>query len=303
MADRQGQALRALDQRLIIKERTLAATYRDALVSIRGTMSRIYDKYSTDGILTKAVMTKYNRYTAMEKQILKELSPAVAKSVRDIKRLAPTEYNAAFFRMAWALDNENGVRLNWGTVNKDAVQAAIDNEFTKIALSGLPANAKLAVRRALADGLALGKSYPQMVKDLKKATNATYAQAIRILRTEGQDAQNAGADATYAKADDLGIDGRKVWDATLDGDTRSSHQTMDGKKADEDGFFHLGGVSITHPASGDLPASERINCRCRIRYEVEGYEPQIRRSREQGIIPYQTYPEWVKTYGTPKKRK
>jgi hypothetical protein len=78
---------------------------------------------------------------------------------------------------------------------------------------------------------------------------------------------------------------------------------MDGKRADKDGFFSLGGVKVKHPASGDLPAGERINCRCRIRYEVEGYSPQVRRTREQGIIPYQTYPEWVKNYGKPKSRK
>jgi hypothetical protein len=303
MGKQQQQALKALDQRLNIKERTLAATYRDALISIRGSMSRIYDKYAINGKLTKAEMTKYNRYASMEKLIIKELSPAVAKSVRDIKRLAPSEYEAAFFRMAWALDNENGVRLNWGLVNKDAVQAALDNEYTKIAVKGLVDNSRLAVRRALTDGLALGKSYPQMVKDLKKATNATYAQAIRILRTEGQDAQNAGANATYTKADDLGIEGAKVWDATLDGDTRPTHQTQDGKKADAKGLFYPGGNPAKYPSDSMLPAGERINCRCRIRYEVEGYSPQIRRTREQGIIPYQTYPDWVKTYGKPKSRK
>ena len=297
MADCQGQALKALDQRLTIKERTLAATYRDALVSIRGYMSRIYDKYAVDGILTKAQMTKYNRYASMEKAILKELSPAIAKSVRQIKRLAPTEYQAGFFRMAWALDQENGVRMDWGVVNRDAVTSALQNDFTKIATKGLAQNAQLAVRRALADGLALGKSYPQMVKDLKRATNATYAQAIRILRTEGQDAQNAGAVATYQKADDLGINGNRVWDATLDMRTRSTHQAVDGQHADENGLFHVGGYPTDRPAGGDLPASERINCRCHIRYEVEGYEPQVRRSRDEGIIPYQTYPQWYEAYG------
>jgi uncharacterized protein with gpF-like domain len=105
------------------------------------------------------------------------------------------------------------------------------------------------------------------------------------------------------KADDLGIEGGKVWDATLDGDTRPTHGAIDGKKADSKGLFYLGGNPAKYPADSALPAGERINCRCRIRYEVEGYSPQIRRTREQGIIPYQTYPEWVKEYGKPKSRR
>ena len=100
MADRkkaQQVALNALDKRLTAKEQALAKVYRDALVTIRGYLSKMYDKYAVDGKLTKAEMTKYNRYISMEKEILKELSPAVAKSIRDIKRLAPTEYEAGFF--------------------------------------------------------------------------------------------------------------------------------------------------------------------------------------------------------------
>jgi hypothetical protein len=34
------------------------------------------------------------------------------------------------------------------------------------------------------------------------------------------------------------------------------------------------------------------NCRCDIRFEIEGFEPTIRRSREDGIVPYQTYDTW-----------
>ena len=42
----------------------------DALTSIYGEMTKIYDKYAVDGLLTKVEMTKYNKYQTMEKQIL-----------------------------------------------------------------------------------------------------------------------------------------------------------------------------------------------------------------------------------------
>ena len=38
----------------------------DALTTILGEMKIIYDKYAKDGQLTRAEMTKYNKYSTME---------------------------------------------------------------------------------------------------------------------------------------------------------------------------------------------------------------------------------------------
>ena len=299
----QKRALAALDRSLITYERTIKGILRDALVLMRGQMSALYDKYAIDGKLTKAEMTKYNRYANMEKQVLETLNPAVRGKIKVIERVTPEQYQEAFFRMAWAMDMETGLRVKWGTVNLEAVQKVLENPYTLIAVDSLPMNARMAVRRALADGLSLGKSYEQMVKDLRAATNATYNQALRIVRTEGQRAQNAGASDVYKGAVAAGINGRRVWDATLDGDTRDTHIRIDGQAEDENGLFYPGGNPAKYPNDEALPPEESINCRCRVRFEVEGYSPQLRRTREQGLIPYQTYTEWEKEYGPPVKRK
>ena len=303
MGKPQQQALAALEKGLITQERIIAGVLRDALVTIRGQMSVIYDKYAQNGLLTKAEMTKYNRYAGMEKQILETINPAITKTVKNIKKLTPEQYEAAFFRLAWAIDMEAQIRISYSSIDLNAIQAALENEYTKIAVEAFPTNARIAVRRALVDGLALGKSYPQMVRDLRKATNATYKQAIRILRTEGQRAQNAAAADVYEEAAAKGIEGRRIWDATLDGDTRSTHGALDGTPEDDSGLFYPGGYPAKYPLDENLPAGEAINCRCRMRYEIEGYSPQVRRTREQGLIPYQTYTDWVKTYGPPIRRK
>jgi hypothetical protein len=276
---------------------------RDALVKMRGDMQRLYDKYAVDGKLTRAEMTKYNRYASMERQMLKELSPAMRSTLADLRRLTPEEYEAAFFRAAWQVDTVSGLRLNWGQVNLPAVTAALENEFSLIARGQLLDNAKFAIRRALASGLATGKSYQQMSRDLTKAIDATYNQAKRIVRTEGQRAQMAGLKDSYAEAEKKGVQGNRVWDATLDGDTRPTHAALDQVPADENGQWQLAGVMIDQPADPALPPGEAINCRCNIRFEIEGYSPQLRRSREQGIIPAQNYESWVKEYGPPVKRR
>ncbi|MNH45229.1 hypothetical protein D3C79_1076160 [compost metagenome] len=45
-------------------------------------------------------------------------------------------------------------------------------------------------------------------------------------------------------------------------------------------------------------AKDDINCRCSIRTEIVGYEPTVRRARDDNgksvLIPYTTYDEWAK---------
>lgn len=300
---KEPQIYRALDANLKAREIKIAEVLRDSLNMMRGQMQRLYDKYAIDGKLTKAEMTKYNRYASMEKQMLADLSPAVKTALREINRLTPEEYQAAFFRASWQIDTVSGLRLNYGVIDINAVTASLVNEYTLIAKGQLSANSKFAIRRALSNGLAAGKSYTQMAKDLRKAVDSTFSQAIRIVRTEGQRAQNAGVTDSYTRAASQGVEGKRIWDATLDGDTRPSHGALDGVAESESGTWNLAGYTVRYPLDEVLPAGESANCRCRQRFEIEGYSPQLRRTREQGLMPYQTYSEWVKNYGPPVKRK
>jgi len=274
-------------------EREVQRQLRDALDTIRGKMARIYDKYSVDGALTKAEMTRYNRFSAMEKEMLAVMNETTRKNLRTIDRLKPEQYGESFFRYAWAIDNAVGVRLNYGPLNRDAIIAVLDNEFYRISRQRYGMDARLQIRQTLAQGVAQGASYPQMSRELGRAMNITASRAMRILRTEGQDAANTGQDAAYIKAQEEGIDGAVIWDATLDGSTRPTHQAMDGQERGEDGLFNGPGANrVPYPAHESLPASERIFCRCNMRFQVKGFEPAIRRSREDGLIPYQKYSDW-----------
>jgi SPP1 gp7 family putative phage head morphogenesis protein len=298
LARLEEQALSALERLQIQYERQVATVLRDALDQMRAEMQRLYDKYAIDGMLTKAEMTRYARYAAMEKQMLAILDPALRKSLRTITRLTEEQYQAAFFRYAWALDNGASVRLSWGVLNMDTILENLDNEMRKISLKTYGQGARIMIRRALTEGLSQGKSYAQMIKDLRKALDTTYANALRILRTEGQTAINAGQYNAYLRALDQGVEGKRVWVATLDGRTRDQHAAMDGKSTNNDGEYRMPNGELTpYPTWEGLSAGNRINCRCSERFEIEGYEPQLRRTRDQGVIPYQTYADWEKEYG------
>jgi SPP1 gp7 family putative phage head morphogenesis protein len=282
----------------VLAERRVASVLRKALGEIRAEMSRIYEKYAVDGLLSTADMARYARYTAMESNMLSKLDPAIRASMDTMKRLTPEQYRAAFFRAAWAIDNEAGIALNWGIINTDAIKAAYSitdpaNKAMAEALKNYSTRARRVIRMAVNDGLAQGKSYYDMMRDIRDALNKTNYDAMRIIRTEGQSATNAGTADAYDRALEDGVRGNVVWSSTLDDRTRDQHKAMDGQVRDEDGMFHFpNGEIAPYPCWEGLSAENRINCRCGIRMEIEGYSPQLRRSREEGVIPYQTYDQW-----------
>ena len=271
------------------------------LTSMYGEMKKIYDKYAINGKLTKVEMTKYNKYSTMEEAILKTLDPALKANIKTIKKLLPSQFNESFFHYAWAIDNATGLRLSWGLVNTKALLGAFDitnpkNIELQEALKNYGPTAKKRIRAALLNGLSQGKSYDQMARDLKKSLNKIYSSAITIVRTEGQTAINAGQTIAYTRAQENGIEGNEVWSATKDVKTRDAHGYADGQKKNKDGYFNVGGEKALYPGDPSLSAGNRINCRCNIRFEIEGYSPQLMRTREEGILPYMPYQQYAKEY-------
>ncbi len=275
-------------------ERQIAAVWRGVLDTIRVQMSKLYERYARKGVLTKAEMTRYNRLATAERQLLLAVDPGSRETLRVIDRLRPAQYQEAFFRHGWAIDQSAGIRVAWGALNKDVVLESLASEFYRISRDRYGVEARLLVRQALNDGLSRGKSYTSMVRDLKTALNTANFRALRILRTEGQEVVNAGTVDAYARAADKGVQGREIWDATLDGNTRPAHGSADGQAKSADGTFTVDGEKTPYPGWEGMSAGNRINCRCRVRYEVEGFAPVLRRTRDRGLVPYQTYTEWAK---------
>lgn len=270
-----------------------------ALKSIYGEMKAIYNKYSINGKLTKAEMVKYNKYSTMEKAILAKLDPAIKANIKTIQKLLPSQFQESFFREAWAVDNASELRLSWGLVNTKSLLAAFDitnpkNIELQNALKNYGPTAKKSIRTALLNGLSEGKSYDQMARDVKKAVKKIYSSAITIVRTEGQAAINAGQDLAYYRAIENGVEGKVVWSATKDSVTRHTHRIMDGKAKLNTGFFEP--IHAQYPGDPNLSAEERCNCRCRTRFEIDGYSPQLMRTREEGVIEYQNFSDYSKQY-------
>jgi hypothetical protein len=295
------QALNALLKNEAKYSKQIQQALLDALTSIYGEMKKIYDKYAINGKLTKAEMTKYNKYSTMEEQILKTIDPALKANIKTIKKLLPEQFNQSFFHYAWAIDQTSGVRLSWGLVNTKQLLGAFDITNPKNielveALHNYGPTAKKRIRAALLNGLSRGKSFDVMARDLKKSMNKIYSSAITIVRTEGQTAINAGQALAYGRAIQNGIEGVEVWSAAKDFRTRPDHGYADGTTRNKEGFFRVGGENARYPGDPSLSAGMRINCRCSLRFQIEGYEPQLMRTREEGILPYMPYQKYAEQY-------
>lgn len=258
-------------------EREVAKIWRDSLSQIRAEMGSIYEKYAQNGILTRAEMTRYNRLTTLEKNIQAIAKDAAKQSIKVIERLRPEEYGEAFFRTAQAFDNAAKVALSWGPIDKATIAANLENPFFTSAKESILLTTVPQFRNAINNGLALGQSYTDMMKDIKKTVNAKNFEIMRVLRTELHDAQEAGTAVAYEEAIDQGIEGKVVWISTLDDRTRDSHAEMDGEEQNDDGMFILhgknGDVETPYPGYMHLPPEERINCRCTTAFQLTGYTP------------------------------
>jgi hypothetical protein len=240
-------------------------------------------------------MTKYNRLRSLEKQITEDLRPLALKNKALIEQMVEVEYDEAFYREAWVIDQQSGVALKWGLLSEDAIEAAVANPLRKIALERLRADGRQKIRRAVAQGLIRGQSYPAMMRGIRDAINGTAADATRIVRTEGQRAQVMGQQHTHKRARELGVETVDVWDATLDGDTRPEHGRLDGVEAkyrSGQPYWDTAVGRVRGPLQSGV-ASFDINCRCAVTGRVKGYEPKVRRIRDQGVVPYKSYEQWV----------
>lgn len=285
---------RSVDRKLSAYEKQIAEQYRIALNQTRAKLADIYEKYAIDGVVTYGTVMKYNRLENLEKELLSVFNSSNTTVVAALKRLPKEVLQEAYKRFAYEFDNGLGVRLTWGALPNAAFENVIDNPLDKIARGNLLVNQKNRIKTALAQGFLQGKSYQAMAKDIKDVYGRTAYEAMRVARTEGQRSAVAAQRAVYDRSVELGIKTNLFWDAFIDSRTRDHHVMMNDVQAKmhegQQMFLYTPtGQWVTGPMSSALPAGDVINCRCRIREEIEEIPDDI----PTGIAK-QSYTSWEK---------
>lgn len=124
------------------------------------------------------------------------------------------------------------------------------------------------IRVAVDEGISEGEGIPELAERidqqlLRTGTERWTNRAVVVARTESISAYNGGTnDAFQAVSDETGDAFEKVWLATMDHRTRDTHFIADGQRVPYGSPFIVGGFPGFFPGDPDLPAQERIQCRC-----------------------------------------
>jgi len=298
--DKFKQGEKAADKLEQQAEKATIKVYREGLKEIRAEVALAYEKYAIAGALTMAAMMKYGRLVKLEESIAKQVSALTGAETRTTKKAIKNVFTESFYRSAWALETGAEVSLGFALLKPEAVEAAILNPLDRITWpERVKDNAHILnrqIREEITRGIIQGYSYDKTARAVKERLDIGASKAIRIVQTETHRAQSQGTQMVFEQAAAKGLVFKRVWVSTLDGRTRDRHRALDGQKVDTDQPFKMSGMEAMYPGGFGI-ASMDINCRCTVRAEIEGMEPQLRRARDlktggNVVIKNTTYQEW-----------
>lgn len=300
-------------------DRELARQYASALEDIQSQLVSIFNQYNIEGELTRAEASRFLRLSGLQDRLFDTVQPRLLENERLLKEVAQVSFERSFYEHAWAVDQSIGVSLGWDSLDPNATRAAVGLIDDGAALAGIMPqrevenHAKLLsdaferlgkdtrrwIGEAVTQSVIKGDSVQKTARRIEKEGLAkSRHSAERIARTETLRARGVGAQVSYEEAQDKGANIRQVWDATLDMRTRPEHAALDGVAIEPgaDGW-DVPGIGIVKGPRRSGVASFDINCRCRANAEMVGVAPRVRRIRDEGIQPYQTFQEWAERNG------
>jgi SPP1 gp7 family putative phage head morphogenesis protein len=268
--------------------------YAKALKEIRAKMMVIYEKYSKEGKLTDVEMTKFNRLKNLETELTKTMAKTGKEVTKKMNKYHEVIYNDAFYRYSYSVDQATGVELEWGSPGQireiEGIRDLAETQYLQ-AIKSLNANGIKRVNDAIIGGIMQGLSIKQMMKEVKDSLGTSANDAERIIRTETHRLAELAHYEEYKKARRNGVKLRRKLLAVLDTRTRQQSAEMDGDLSNDEGKFQYPNGEWHIPGNTGV-AKWDINDRETTIEFIEGYEPRLRRTREDGLIPFKTFREW-----------
>lgn len=150
------------------------------------------------------------------------------------------------------------------------------------------------IQSSVLQGILTGESMKKIADRMQNVVGMDERAAMRNARTAVTGAENAGKLDSMKRAQELGVQLKKLWLATRDGRTRDSHVMMDGELQEVNEKFSNG---CMYPGDPNGAPAEVYNCRCAMRSKVAGadpYSPDLSRNERLGGM---SYDEWKRQAG------
>lgn len=249
-----------LNERKILKE--LEQIYEQALNDIMAQITLLQARKDTQNLQSIIYQVEYQK--ALKKQIETILDQLHNNEFKSISEYLTKCYEEGWIGTLYDLQNQ-GIPLIF-PINQEQIVKAIqlDTKLSKNLYDSLGLDIKdlkSTIRSEISRGISQSYSYEKMAQLIKQASGNSYANSVRIARTEGHRITNEATYNAQMKAKSKGAQIMKQWDATLDSKTRPEHQALDGQLVDIDKPFVIDGYEAMYPGGFGVPSLD-INCRC-----------------------------------------
>ena len=288
-----------IDKLIVTFESELKRNYLEVLKDIKKELAKIYENFGDN--VTFQEMAKYNRLKILEQQIGDILKLKLKDNIPVIERCKSEVFTETFNRYKYNFMKTTYLKVNFSMFDKKTIEANLVNKFDLIKwqdrYEDVIEYATKQVKDSITQSFIKGEGYGKTAKGINKVLEMDYNRALRIVRTEGQRARNTAKVMSNTEIVDIakseGLTAYKVWLSTLDERTRSSHRSMDKKKANKDGLFVLpSGVTAEAPSLSGI-AEEDIHCRCTIITEFADFEaPKRLNNKTKETIDNLSYDQW-----------
>lgn len=214
------------------------------------------------------------RLSDMVDQLSASASAANARAMNAANGLVASVYAENIAWGAYEVERAAKVGTPFSLVSSEAVEHLIRSGVRNTPIIPEVPN-RLAVNKArdiawnrrkftsaVTQGILQGESVPHIVRRTTSIYNSNMSAAFRAVRTACTSAQNAGRQASFERAEAMGIKLNKRWMATKDAHTRDSHKALDGQEVPTKEPFDSEHGPIDYPGDPAADPAEVWNCRC-----------------------------------------
>lgn len=240
----------------------LKKNYQDALDEINTKIAILLGRQDAD---MSHVIYQVEYQKALKTQITGILDMLQANEFETISEYLTKSYEEGYVGALYSMQ-EQGVPLMLPLDQEQIVKAIQhDTMLSESLYNSLGKDIKVLNKQIASEisrGIATGKMYNEIAKDISGYAGISRNKAMRIARTEGHRIQAEANHNAQVKAKSKGADVVKIWSSALDAKTRDEHAKLDGQVKEVEEPFVYGRYKAMHEGAFGV-AHMDINCRCR----------------------------------------
>ncbi|HZJ98615.1 MAG TPA: phage minor head protein, partial [Tissierellaceae bacterium] len=228
-------------------------------------MAELYSKYEVEGQLPFYEMSKYQRLSKMDKEIMDIVSELYKGNNQTIKGTLKGIVNDSYTNTLDIASKATGQRIK-GILKPIDVTKTINTDMAGLRWTERTGKYRIDaiydIQKEIKQGLTQGDTYGTMAKRLKGKLETDIKKANTIVRTESARVHSQAKEDSFDRIEKAGVVFKEQWISSQDERVRSNHRALDGVIINRGEMFHSPSGAIG-PGPGLMgSAADDINCRC-----------------------------------------